>query len=237
MVQAFFAPTGGAVGPNPTLYLFSPIKQGELRLEARTPGGTVLATEAKEVSAYDAYRVFRIVVKSSADFTISAALELSKGGVEASARSMGLDKAPAIPLKQTLSRADYRVAPQRPRLRDAFAKIKGVEVEQRTWTCSFQQSRNLATSVEAPAFRLEWARSAQDYRQGRREKVVLPASRQGELWVIKLGHLDCVGWTFPWEGGDVFVGVAGLHEDGSETPPDPEPFRVVRHEPRRPARE
>jgi len=228
LARSFFAPQR-VLGSNPTIYLFDPMKAGTIRLEAKT-AEAALATDAVEVSRYEAYRVLRISVRTSSDFVLTAFRDISRTEAE---RLMGPQRAPSIkwPITETVASARFEVRTPTERTAVASVTIAGLEFEESEWTCSFQRTRNLAPSVEAPAYRLEWALSAADYRRGQRKHLVLPGARAGTETSVKLGHLDCVGWTFPWEGPDVFVGLVALHADGSETLAAAEPFRIARDQP------
>jgi hypothetical protein len=73
------------------------------------------------------------------------------------------------------------------------------------WTCSHTDAVIARPSLEAPAYRIEWAPTEAAYRAGERSVVVVPAS-MASFWgggkkdqrpAIELGYLNCFGETIP----------------------------------------
>jgi hypothetical protein len=73
------------------------------------------------------------------------------------------------------------------------------------WTCSHTDAVIARPSLEAPAYRIEWAPTEAAYRAGERSIVVVPAS-MASFWgggkkdqrpAIELGYLNCFGETIP----------------------------------------
>lgn len=220
MPGAFFAPeAGGTVPPNPTLFLFSSKWRGEsAELAVLDGAGKALKFASTIVTSTDALIVKRLVVEAPAGEVV---LELRD--------KRSADTAPL--------RARYAVAAGKPLATGRPVELLGITEEASSWTCSYQSTRNLTPSVVAPAYRIEWASSEADYRAGKRETLVLPyRMRRFFHWgdkpfefppaaQLELGHVNCTGRTFEWKG-PIWLGVAALHEDGTEDPPAPDPVRV-----------
>lgn len=112
--------------------------------------------------------------------------------------------------------------------------LEDLGVSQRSWTCSFEMTRRMRPSVEAPVYRVEWAATEQAWKDGETHVTWMP--RNPGRWFerfsdtsalpreLAFGHLNCAGWTLQ-RGGSVWVGVRGVFPDGSETPA-PMPVRI-----------
>ncbi len=80
------------------------------------------------------------------------------------------------------------------------------------------------------------ATSAEKYAKGERTLLVLPPQMRfpfgsegpppGAEALLEFGYVGCVGETIEWPSGGVFIGVAGLHADGSEDPLPAKPTKV-----------
>lgn len=207
-----FAPATGASLPrHAVVYFFNPAgpRGTKVRFTAKAQDGLPLALKVERVSAYDAYAVYRIDVTSRRAFIIAALPVFPRG-----AKPVAQSEAP-------ISTASYRIAGGRKPARQLASRVRviGQTESHSEWTCSWQSTRNLRLNVGAPAFRVEWAFSAKDFAERRRESRVLPSFGE-ENDRVELGHVDCLGRTFDWDGQPAFVGLTALHEDGSETPPE-----------------
>ena len=218
--SGFFAPEAGVtLPPSPTLFLFASRWRDEsAELAVLDGAGSPLEFTSSVVTSVEALVVRRIRVEATAGEVV---LELRD--------KRYADSAPM--------RARYPIAAGRPRQPQGPVEILGVEAEASAWTCSYQATRNLTPSVVAPAYRVEWASNEADFRAGKRETLVLPyrmerffhwddkpfeAPARGRL---ELGHVNCTGKTFDWKG-PIWVGIAALHEDGTEDPVAKEPVRI-----------
>jgi hypothetical protein len=102
--------------------------------------------------------------------------------------------------------------------------------------CPVTHTRDLAVSLRAPAYRVTFATSEEDYLAGRTRSLVIPGENEvryeaGQVvetgrGLVRLGNISCFGDSFSWENGPVFLGVTALLSDGSETPLPPQPTRV-----------
>ncbi len=211
MAGSFFSPEAGAiVPPDPVLFYFaSPWAAEGTTFTAKDAEGKPLPVAATQVTKADAHVAFRVAVKASA------------GAVVVEAR-----RGTGTPVE-----ARYRVGAPGGCAAEKPVEIRSAKVESYAWTCSHQSTKNLVVSVEAPAYRVEWSRSEADFRAGKREKVVVPHRMErffhwGEKpWAppgpgqVELGHVNCMGHTLRWDAPAYWVGVAALHEDGTEDPP------------------
>lgn len=88
------------------------------------------------------------------------------------------------------------------------------------WTCSHTDAVIARPSVEAAAYRIEWAATEAAYRAGERSVLVVPASMSA-FWgsrgenkgpAIELGYLNCFGPTIPEQAlaETVYLGIAPL---------------------------
>lgn len=123
----------------------------------------------------------------------------------------------------------YRIDPHWSRGPARTVNVTRAEHDVWSWTCSHTDAFYLWPSVDAPAYRVEWARTADDYRQGRRQSLVVPHdpavffADPDATALIGLGFLSCLGETFDPAELPVYVGVTALHPDGSEDDASPEP--------------
>lgn len=126
--------------------------------------------------------------------------------------------------------ASFAIDPAWKAPRAAAVTLTDLGVEQMSWTCSHQHTRNLRPSVDAPVYRLEWAVTEQAWRDGERHTLLLPRAmdpyfgRDADT-MLELGHVNCNGYTMT-RGGAIWAAAVGLYADGSETPL-PDPVRVV----------
>jgi hypothetical protein len=126
------------------------------------------------------------------------------------------------------------------------ARVQKIETSVFAWTCSHQEAQILTPSVAAPAYRVIYATSDEDYRAGRVDSIVLPGSirrfygdrRPGDEGSLRLplGYVSCFGETLAWptrEGTRVplYVGIIPLFSDGSQGRP---PRATVIPPPRKP---
>ncbi len=103
--------------------------------------------------------------------------------------------------------------------------------------CPSELTRRLVMSVEAPAYRVVFARSRKDWLAGRTRSIVVPGQPERQYspqtksyqltgrHVAVLGSPSCFGVTFPWRQ-EVYLGLSALRTDGTETPLPREPTRV-----------
>jgi hypothetical protein len=113
--------------------------------------------------------------------------------------------------------------------------------EHTTWPCSFTDAVFATPSVDAPAYRVEWAADEASFAIGLRHVMIVPRSKWDHFdsqrlprpASIAIGHLSCAGWYghLPKTTGSVFVGVTALFADGGETPAPRELIEVKLTEP------
>ena len=181
--------------------------------------GASLPFKARLVSTVAAFRVYRVAVKAGSGFTLKVAatdLELQK--VVTSNKT---------PIVVPLLTADYQIDKGWKRPVAGPTEIEKVEESSYVWTCSYEQLRRLILPKLAPAFRVEWATTRDDYLGGKRRAVVVPgdATDAGRSNVA-LGYVDCEGATFEWGTSPIYAGVAALYEDGSEDPVGRQPVLI-----------
>jgi len=213
-------PDGATLPPNPVLFVFVPDHFG-IRPSDTLPLTIVDRSRAKvsfrvtRFGAVPAFAAYRVDLSARAGTRITVGLRHRLY--------------PDITIARTYSVTDAWKRP--PRGTTTVTKVAHASSK---WTCSYQSSSNLTPSRLAPAYRVEWALSPEDWRRGARGKLVLPYASL-EFWeekkasqaaLLELGHLDCLGFTFEWKGKPIYVGIAALHPDGSEDPPAAEPVRV-----------
>lgn len=96
---------------------------------------------------------------------------------------------------------------------------RGVEHNFR-WTCSYESTRVLVPSLEAPAFRVTWGKELKDVDAPGAPSVIFPGlhawlRQKGAQRVLKLGHPNCTFTTLAWST-PIFVRVTALMADGRE---------------------
>ena len=208
-------PAGGAsLPPNPVLYLFTPGSGRASDLRVSDADDRPVSFTMRRLPGPDAFQVHLVRVKA-------------KAGTRLIVRPSRLDY-------DRVSR--YLVADTWRRPSKARVTIDRVQTHSLPETCRGYVTRDLVVRRLAPAYRVEWAASAEDYRAGERRSLVLPFSllelgpatkRQTRFALLELGDPHCLGQTFVWGRQPVFVGVAALHADGSEDPPPEQPTRVT----------
>jgi hypothetical protein len=207
--------SGSVLPPSPTLYVFMPGDQNpRVRVESST--GAAVPFELDWLSRTSAYGVWTLTVRQQV-----------AGGIVLTVH----DGQPGA------SWLRYQVDPGwKP------ASTAGT-VDITSWARTVESPGSGSTdalflrpSVGAPAYRLEWARSEWEYRAGGRTITILPHDPEA-LWrggatapdvrpELGVGHLGCLGETFPREDGILYVGVSALHEDGSVTPAHADPVAI-----------
>jgi hypothetical protein len=103
--------------------------------------------------------------------------------------------------------------------------------------CPSELTRRLVMSDEAPAYRVVFAYSREDWLAGRTRSIVVPGQPETQYspgtksysltgrHVAVLGRPSCFGVTFPW-WEELYLGLSALRADGTETPLPQEPTRV-----------
>ncbi|MFN7131758.1 MAG: hypothetical protein ACK4N5_06730 [Myxococcales bacterium] len=214
--SSWLAPGSGTALPKkPSLYLFVP-KGGEYPLPASQLPLTLSDAKTRKlvvhrVTALDgqpSFDAYRIDILDSGAFTLHVRLSFGEWDE---------------------LQATYEVGRAEAKRDPGAVRILSTSESAYRWTCSWHATRNLHVSTSAPAFRVEFASSAEAYASGPRGKVTVDASRGNEL---QLGHVNCGGFTFPWGDEPLYLGVVALFSDGSESPLPREPTRVEPAPPR-----
>ena len=219
--QPFLAPASGATLPaDPVVFLFVPeglygSPQVTMAIDVASAGSAV-THQVEQVSHNPAFTTYRIGLAARETKDLKIAVTFDLGG---------------HPLRSYEGR--YRVAASLPEPVRTARRLAPPAYEHSSWTCSYQSTWNLETSVDAPAYRIEWAQSLEDYQAGQRSSVVLPGHVR-RFWTedrrppgrpkVELGHLDCMDHTLVWPGPRIWVGVWALLPDGSEVPLTDEPI-------------
>lgn len=207
-----FSAAGDAAHPatvpaEPQVYLFAPTFGDREVSRVETSVGTVTLSPLSAVGDFRAYAVKLVNAPAGRTVTLRAFDD-----------------------ERELASTVLRTA--RPQPRDDAAeplRVVGITSEYRRWSCSHQRTRNLELSRAAPMYRVEWARTRQDYLDGKREHLALPGVgvwSRGER-TIELGHVNCAGHTFRFERRPIFVGVAALRHDGTVVAAPDEPTVVT----------
>lgn len=223
----FFAgPADGTVPANPVLYLFAPRGYAFTPLKHQpvvhaTDGlGLPVALEIRGVSTTPAFDTYELRATLAAPNRLTVTL----GGLP---KWMAHRKAPT---------ATYQVVERwkKPSLQPVT--VVKARTQSSRWTCSYQHTKNLTPSTVAPAYRLEWAESAQAFREGKRQSVVLPYNH-GLFFLynraaptealLELGHVSCHGHTFEFKGRPIWIGLRALYADGSESKGSAKPRRLM----------
>jgi hypothetical protein len=210
------APDGGALPPNPIVYLFSPMPERlKPRVIARDAAQRPLPlkmTLASQTAAFAVYKLELAVASGSVDVELGYP-----------------EWTPAT------THTAYTVEPAAARAHEA-PHVEGPHAHSYTWTCSYQKSQDLELTSQAPVYRVEWAESEQDVRRGLTRKSLMPSRLERFFWDprqpplaregrIELGYVSCLGGTFDWGATPIWVSVVALFPDGSETPAAP-PRRI-----------
>ena len=98
---------------------------------------------------------------------------------------------------------------------------------QSSWTCSHQLTRNIQFPNVAPAYRLTFATTVAGLAKST-TTLVLPADVKTMFVAypstvnadLALGHVNCMGSTYSWNGG-TFAKIVALFPDGSESEVSP----------------
>jgi hypothetical protein len=223
--QPFLAPGDGATLPaDPMIFLFVPEGlYGDARVTMAIDvarAGSAVAHQVEQVSRNPAFTTYRISLATRAPGDLQVAVDFQLG---------------SAPLRSYAAR--YRVAEEVPAAKPREPGLARPEYESSSWTCSYQSTWNLKPSVDAPAYRVEWAATAEAYAVGQRSFVVLPG-HVGRFWredhrplgppQLELGHLNCMDMTLAWPGDRVWVGVWALSADGGEVPLTDEPIPLAK---------
>jgi hypothetical protein len=218
--SAFLSPPpGAALPPSPVLYLFVPehLPNPDVRV---TSGSSVVKVKVEEVSKNDTFKVLELAVARDA----AGQLKIVASGVKNKTDYGSFAHADG----------EYTIDPAWKPPADKVVEIKSLTRESKGFTCSHNATYNLRPSTPAIAYRLEYAKSYDDWSAGKRKSAIHPPSlRQffdpdsapGEA-VIKLGHAMCLYETFRWPSAYVYAGLVALHPDGSETPAEKVPAEV-----------
>jgi hypothetical protein len=199
--QPFFLPAAGtAVPANPTLFLFAPGYTLQDRLELRALNAVTkaeLPLVLTKLATVDGFRAWKVKITAPADTRF-----LLKGvpGVE----SVGewttgpFEKSGELVLK------------------------RGTDITY-AWACSFTGLRVLDSSLDAPAYRVEFAESEEKLRAGQFRSVVVDGhngafgERETQPRQVQLGHRSCTGFNFRWDAAPrLAVRVTALLADGTE---------------------
>ena len=216
-----FAPASGAHVSGVTWVFVPSYHEPTISVESRH--GLDVAID--KVSDNDSFRAYRVsVVYSNTDLET----------VDAPAYTVSVDTGYG-----RHQRAGYRLFPgSRAAAPSDRVLLENPAYERDAWTCSHTDAVTARPTIDAWAYRIEWARTEASYRAGKREVVVVPRS-MGAFWgdpgaraVIELGHLNCFGETVPSEAltHTVYLGVVPLGD--WEPGPAPEhPIAVRSGEP------
>lgn len=216
--RSFISPaTGSRVPADPVLFAFVPWDRPVPGVEV-TAGGEEVEAKITHLSTTPTFKSYRIDVDRHQPGDIHVKVSLVVQDSEA-----------------VYTEATYTIDPawkKTSKASEVKAKMLGKEVD--AWTCSHNMTYNLEPSVQAPAYRVQWATTVEDYEAGKRQSAVFPFTLQGffdeklehVFTVIKLGHANCLSDTFKWPDALVYVGLAALHEDGTETPASKTPTEV-----------
>lgn len=215
--QSFLVPPEGTSLPaDAVLYAFVPgqLAEPSVRLEGDEEASATLK-RVSENETFNAYEI-RLTAKKAGELEVIV--------------SMRVDESESI-----YARSAYQIDPEWKRPEPAQpVTLREPIKELRAWECSHNQTWNLYPSVEAMAYRVEFAKSPEAYRAGDRELQVFPPSlglffdphTQPDEAELKLGHANCLANTFRWPAVFVYVGVAALHPDGSVSAANDEPVEL-----------
>lgn len=222
-MPVFSPPSGAALPREATLYLFmaAPFAVGavpEVEVRFDDHVGESVPVTLTGLPSPPAYSAFRLDFRPGREGAVRVELREGEG------------EPPRVATYQVLGQLSVAVR--------SPVTIVAVEEELHHWTCSWQSTRNLTASAEAPAYRVEWATSESEYRAGRRKTLVVP--RRMEAFFrrhadaaplpsqgrIELGHVDCHGHTFEWSDRPVWAGLVALNADGTESSAPDAPTRI-----------
>ncbi|MDP1821967.1 MAG: hypothetical protein Q8L48_01950 [Archangium sp.] len=199
---------GTPLPPNPTLYLFVPPDSKNATafaevMRAVTESGTELPLTVRAVKGGAELQVFRLQLVAAAGVRFRLTPVLEKEA------TWSVEPGVVFP-------PDFEVT----RGKDLF----------RSWNCSYESSRVLDTSLEAPAYRVDFAGTQAGLLAGKGESVIVEGDAGGFRWgdarpaplrAVRLGHHDCWGSNLTWEKSTALVvRVTALLPDGSERKSD-----------------
>lgn len=216
-------PTGAAVPPDPTIYVFLPAFGDGVPLTDRiqvAADGKPIPARVEQVSRSPAFTAVRVSIDTDGQKQI--ALTYDSGWERGEAR--------------------FSITRDRRTRKRPQAVLAEVERRKDAWTCSFTDAWFLTMSTPADAYRVEWATSPVAWQRGAQTVGVFPrsgmdfwhrpedssAARPTTRGSIGLGHLNCFAYTIPAAAldGPLFVKVTGLFADGTESAPWDEPRRI-----------
>jgi hypothetical protein len=194
------APIGGE-STNGVSWVFVP-EPANVSIRAASPHD--IETTIEKVSATSAFATFRVTVRF-----------LGSNLPPRPRYTVHVDRSSLDDLTVEYRRAEITPEPPADRVR-----LESLRLEQSYWRCSYTNAVVARPSVEAPAYRIEWAPTEAAYRAGDRSVVVVPAS-MASFWrsdpettlpALELGHVSCFGITIPEDplAETVYLGIVPL---------------------------
>lgn len=204
--HAYFLPRPGTpLPPDPTLFFIVP------PASYPKPAATIAFTASSETNAK--LEVTSTPMPTVADFRIIKLSVKAPAGTKFAIDGFG-GKPAAWSVEAMTLPADFTLS----RGKDAYS----------SWTCSYESSRVLESSISAPAFRVEFAATEAELLANKGQTVVVEGQNDGFLRnndkpdvepqapAVRLGHHNCWGANFVWKTAKVAVRVTALLPDGSE---------------------
>jgi len=219
--HAIVSPQSGSTVPtDPTLYFFWPRHDPEPpKLQAHGPGGVALTIEQTSIAQIDAFTTYRVRVKTNKPGAIVVDLAERQYyyGPKSWRYTVSTDWQPPVAAKS-----------------GAALQVKSASFR---WTCSYQLSQNLALPGRAAAYRVAIFDINSDGKGAPAKELYMPPrmmqffeleekSTSSDHDQIELGHINCFGETFTWQGQPILVDVFALQPDGSESHVTPSRMRV-----------
>ena len=181
-------PTQSYLPPRPVIHLFwrsYSSKDPGPKITVRAPDGRAVAFREEIATQSRAFRTYRI-------------------SVDVRAGSFYL-------LVNEYLRYAYTIDPEWKPPRASVVTVAQKYHERYRDICAREVAVYVAPSVDAPAYRLEWALTEADYRAGRRQKIIFPWS-MGTFWRsyrnppdLGLGYIGGIGETLPVSENPVFI--------------------------------
>jgi hypothetical protein len=204
-------PSGSTVPADPTLYFFWPQYDPKPpKLKAHGPGGAALVIEQTALAKVESFTTYRLRVKANKPGAI--VLELGDRQADYGPKSW----------RYTVS-ADWQ--PPAPAKSGGALQVKS---QSSRWTCSYQLTQNIALPGRAAAYRVSiFSGNSNGKSRPAQELYVPPRMMQfferdeepapSEYDQLELGHINCFGHTFAWQGQPILIDIFALQPDGSES--------------------